>query len=266
MMVKDTILVASPSAGGKTFLLNYFRKLANEGNIPYNPVPLSDAQTIAHHMREDDKRGGLNHYHPWTEKKIGHVHHSLELHPEFPFSLYGNVIADAMLGDFFQQLRDLPHNGNLHFAEWAGGGNINSDSEPAHTVDLSFEGVAKKLEQRFFTPDGLDRVLAVIHPYADRDTRLLLNSQRTVPTEEQIKFGTASWQLDPIGMRIFAEDDFHAVVPLLRDRGIAFHTVINAGTHDIEGSARAIIEPVFDTWKKTTIEGQPWNGGTVEKR
>jgi hypothetical protein len=255
---RDTILVIGPSASGKTATLNYIRQYAELNGIHHEFTVLSDAQTIVEHMLLDDKNGAENHTHPWCVQGKGHTHDTGG--DRFPFAVTGNRIIHGMMYDFFTRLAEQPYTEQLRYAEWSGGKNVNPPENPASATDVSFETMARKLRSGELPVQGLLRVAAVIHPWTDPAIRLSLNEQRDNPTPEQIKFGTASWRLDMTAMKIFGEDDFDALRPLLEASGIpAILTVENTGDEQfllaLEGHCAKLFREM-----PVTKEGQCFGG------
>lgn len=249
--MRDTILVVSPSAGGKTEALNVLRQEALARGISLEFKPLTDAHTILDRMYEDDEQGGRNHYHPWCPGEINGHSHDVE-HPTIPFTYTGNEPAHAMLGDFFNGLAQLPYTGSLRFAEWSGGININEWSEPASRVDISFATCAEFLRKGTFNRTGLSRILAVIHPETDEEVRFALNNNRHLPTPEEIEYGTASWPLSDTAMRIFGRDDFAAVVPVLLEAGVSrnrIYTIYNDGDGKFSEQLKVVSTEILSTWR-----------------
>lgn len=219
---RDTILVAGPSACGKTKALNQLREELSHLGVAYDHIPLTDSHTIVDRMLEDDRvNNGRGHYHPWCEGDVsGHDH--LNGHATLPFTLAGESIATNMMIDFWKGLYSLPQDGNIHLAELSAGVNINPDSEPASRTNLSFETLVKRLMDGTYPSAGLSRVRAIIHPQTDDEERLILNLHRGIPSEKEIVEGTASFVLSPTAMKIFGRDDFSP-----------FFSTYASETHDI---------------------------------
>lgn len=259
---RDTILVISPSAGGKTKTLNIIREWFLDAHIPHIFKPHSDSHTILERMYADDNEGGKHHYHPWCKGVTeGHSHTNGE--PMIPFTLAGNKIAHGMMLDFFSELALLPASGDIRFAEWSGGKNINDPSEPASRADLSFTTIGEMLRKGQLPSAGLNRVLAVLHPSTDDELRQKLNSGRHTPSEEEIVLGTASWQLDDTAMKIFGTDDFDVLIPLFNERGIPhIHTIQNDGRDSLIEGLELVVPGILLTWSET------WHGreGTAFRR
>ena len=255
--IRDTIIVAGPSACGKTEALNNLRKIIGiEYKLPQEFTPLSDSHTILACVREDDASGGKHHYHPWMtqeERLVGGHNHAN--HPELtPFTLAGREIGFAFMGDFFKELMNLPHDdGLIKYAEWSGGINVNKPEDPASRTDVSFTTIARLLLDGTFPAAGLERVKGIIHVATTRDDRNQLNDQRGVPTEDDIRFGLASWQLDRTAMNIFGKDDFRNMntMALFQRYHIPFVTTIyNDRKQSLEnGLRRMLIEEHIVPWR-----------------
>ncbi len=245
---RDTILVAGPSASGKTQILNLIRDLLTQQNISFEPIPHSDSHTVLVRMQEDDQIGGYGHYHDWCKGEIGHIHN--DGRPILPFTLCGNSIAYQMMVDFFYQLAKLPESGRIRFAEWAGGVNINPKSEPASGTDLSFSTIGRMLFQGLLPAEGLNRVLAVFHPATTIDFRFRLNTKRELPTNEQIKLGQASWPLSETAMQIFGEDDFQNVTLFLQKMRIPhIFTIENTNDKSLTEGLKRYLPQILSTWR-----------------
>lgn len=246
MVTRDTILVIGSSGTGKTFVLNQLRETAKTGNIPFVQQLITDARTIVDHMLQDDETGGRNHYHDWCSDRQYHDHKKNQ--DKFPFTIVGNRIVDAFMYDFFMNLQDAPHDGRLKFAEWSGGKNVNPDTERASQTNISYERIGTMLKHGMFPAEGLLRIARVVHISSPLELRMKLNEQRGVPTEEQLRNDTASWQLSPIAMQIFGHDDAHTVYKLFDSLNIKVDTFHNDGTikfrTELEGYAQNLLEPL----------------------
>lgn len=245
---RDTILVIGPSASGKTRILNLLRTEMARYNIPFERKPISDSHTIMARMLKDDAEGGFGHYHNWCPGNTdGHTHNNGE--PIVPFTLTGNGIPHAMMTDFFRLLADHPNDGYTLFAEWSGGVNINDASEPAAKTDLSFETIGRMLKTGQLPKEGLNRVMAVIHPVTPDEVRLALNSNRGLPTPEDEEFGLASWPLSDTGMKIFGHDDSGVLADLFNESGIphVYH-LYNDGNNSLKEGLDTILPAVLETW------------------
>lgn len=255
--IRDTILVVGPSAGGKTEALNIIRELVEYLGLPQVYKPLSDSHTILKRVEEDDRENyGRGHYHDWTtDKWNGHEHRDYISQPMIPFTLSGNIVAHNFIRDFFLNLKDLPQTKQLRYAELSGGANINDFSDPASQTDLSFATMDMLLRRGMFPQEGLQRVLAVIHPQTDDDVRFMRNRSRTTPTQAEIDLGTASWQLSKEGMNIFGKDDFFYLEPLLSESRIPHvYTVVNDDGPILRAEIEYRLPAIVGGW-----EG--WHGG-----
>ncbi len=266
---RDTILVVGPSAGGKTESLNILRELVEERGIPHVFKPLSDSHTIIERMMEDDQKNyGRGHYHPTNtmeERRSGHTHEDYAVVPPIPFTLSGNEVGHAFIADFFHALANLPYTRELRFAELSGGRNTNDRYEPASRTDLSFTTYARFLREGKFNAHGLSRVLAVIHPETDESIRQKLNSARIVPSEVQIDRGTASWPLGVEAMRIFGEDDYYALEPLVHEKKIPFvFTIPNDGGRLLREGIEFRLPEILQSWEGS-IRGENRKGKGKEK-
>lgn len=245
---RNIILVAGPSASGKTHALNTIRHEIREFRLAHEFIPISDSHTILDRVREDDARGSQNHYHPWEGGGIGHNHDS---HPEItPLTLAGYEIGVAFMQDFFDALSYVPDDGVIHYAEWSGGKNINPPDDPASRADISFTTISRLLREGTITSTGLDRVLAVLHMEATREHRILLNESRGNPSDNMIRQGRASWKLDATAMRIFGEDDFLAAIPVLQGHGIPLiRTIHNKGRDEVQQELHAVLPEILSLWQ-----------------
>lgn len=258
MNTRNIIVVAGPSATGKTWTLNILRNLTHTHGIPFEFRPHSDSHTIFDRMLEDDNAGGYNHYHEWCPQTKGHRHRDEVTHPHVPFTLAGNYIADAMGHDFFSGLMLLPY-GRLQFAEWSGGDNTNHRRDPASETDLSFLRQAERLRSGELPSDGLQRVLTVIHPITPDGLRLALNDGRfsQLPTEQEQDLGTRSWPLGESAMRIFGRDDFHNIEHVLTALDISVIHIYNDGgdslQRGLEQKAPALFESLTDGEGKNSM-------------
>lgn len=263
-MKRDTILVAGAFASGKTYILNYLRGEARKRGIPFEQIPLSDSHTILERMLEDDQfTQGRNHYHVWCPGEI-HGHSHDREHPTIPFTLAGNVVAHAMIHDYFEELRDLPYDGQLRFAEWGGGVNTNDCSDPAQKTDLSFQTVGRMLRDGKLPNEGLRRVIAVIHPKTSDLLRMELNSGRHLPSQEEIRLGTASWPINATGMKITGDDDFDLIEGLFVHFGCPIYTAINDGSDRFREQLQDLANGLFSPCILREIS-QP-GGRFVERR
>lgn len=255
--MRDTILVIAPSAGGKTEVLNILRAHPWLTHIPHVFKPLSDSHTIVTRMYEDDLQNhGRGHYHAWSTKEErwnGHTHRNYTVDPDKPFTLTGNDVAHNFVLDFFEGLRQLPKTGELRFAELSGGVNTNDFSEPASKTDLSFGTYARMLRRGQFPKEGLSRVIAVIHTETDNDVRERLNKGRMIPSPEEIENGTGSWPLGPEAMKIFGEDDFYELEPLLQEMEIPhIYTIPNDGGILLREGVEYHIPKIQQSWEGAT--------------
>jgi hypothetical protein len=223
--------------------------IADQHGLPHNFFILSDSHTILERVKEDDEKGGFHHYHSWDpEKKLGHTH---EDHPDIiPFTLAGNGIAHDFIADFFREFADAPFNGMIRYAEWSGGINTNDRSDPASRTDLSFARIGSMLKDGSISPEGLDRVLAVLHVSTPTKYRIMLNDGRSIPSEDEIRCGTASWPLDEPAMRIFGEDDFmEGAVDVLREHDIPLIETLH---NNLQGSLgrelRVVLPDIIALW------------------
>ncbi|MFZ2024828.1 MAG: hypothetical protein WAV51_00915 [Microgenomates group bacterium] len=247
LQTRDMIIVTGPSASGKTKALSILRAIIpNEYEFPYEPVPLSDSHTILKQVREDDRSGGHNHYHPWEGGGLGHTH---EQHDGItPFTLAGKSIGFNFMRDFFVALKELPHDGKIKCAEWSGGRNGNEPEDPASRTDIAFSTIVEQLKT--WPSEGLDRVMGILHISTDRDIRFSQNKRRSTPTDEQIRLGLASWELSPTAMLIFDKDDFPS--PLVwQYLGCEHHipfmrTIFNDGKDSLETGIRAALPRMFE--------------------
>lgn len=252
-MNRDLILVIGSTATGKTRILTEIRNYVAMQSIPQKTAALSDAQTIVEHMLLDDERGGHNHYHEeWCHNASSHIHDAD--HPpipefQFPFTVTSDVIPTNMLSDFFDRLQRLPHTGELRYAEFAGGVNINPTDDLASKADLSYERANYLFRTGVFPKEGLRRVLAVIHPVMDFSLRLQLNRNRTLITNRELYEGTKSFVLSDTVMHTFGEDDAEALFPLFREMGIPFmRTFRNEGTPEVLDEITRFSEPILERY------------------
>jgi len=150
----------------------------------------------------------------------------------------------------------------LRFAEWSGGVNINPSDEPAARTDLSFTTVARMMERGVFEAEGLRRVLAVIHPETTFERRLDLNSFRSTPTEEDIQYGRASWQLSETALRIFGHDDFSEYCEsYLQSRGIPFvRSIQNDGSDGLRHELELCLPEIFAVWGEERVRREGVSG------
>jgi hypothetical protein len=252
MTNRDTILVIGPSASGKTHVLNCLRDEAAALGIPLEEKPITDSHTIRDRMLQDDTTGGFGHYHN-PEEVSGHNHKLGQ--PTVPFTLIGNKIPHGMMDDFFTLLMNHSQDGKLHFAEWSGGINTNNENEPASSADLSFTTIGRMLKEGKLPRQGLERVLAVIHPITPEEVRQLLNKNRKVPTPDEIEFGRASWFLQPAAMKIFGRDDAQILDELFRESGIErIYHVPNDGENGLRGNLNPIMDEIFTSLRQPGIE------------
>lgn len=257
-IVQDIIVVVGPSAAGKTEILNDFRGSCRIHGIPYVAKAVSDSHTILDRMRDDDRDGGRHHTHDWCKDKAdGHSH--LRGEPTLPFTVTSNRIPDLMYGDFFTQLATLPQTREIWFAEWSGAKNTNPPEEPASRADLSFNRIGRKLFWEEYDDSWLPRVRGIIHPITDPALRLSLNATRGIPSSCQIEYGTASWPLTEIGMKIFGEDDFDSIAATFALRGIPVFSFTNDGDgQTMQRELLLIKRELFpDKFSFVTLEGRP---------
>jgi hypothetical protein len=250
---RDTILVAGPSACGKTKTLNQLREELSLLGIPYDHIPLTDSHTIMERMFEDDSINlGQGHYHPWCEGDIsGHTHEEAG-HEPTPFTLAGDPIARNMMIDFWKGLRRLPQDGRIHLAELSAGVNINPDSDPASQTNLSFETLVNRLIDGTYPSVGLSRVRAIIHPQTGDEERLILNLQRSIPSEREIKEGTASFVCSPSAMKIFGKDDFSPFFStfITETHAIPIYSFLNDGEPTtIEKAIKTVLPEILDGFR-----------------
>jgi len=258
---RNIILVVGSSASGKTFGLEYTRVALKTLGIRYENIPISDAQTILERIREDDERGGRNHYHDWNRGQLGHSHsHHSGI---TPFTLAGREIGIAFMRDFFGALANVPSDGKIWRAEWSGGVNKNSKNDPASLTDVSFATISGLLHDGTIRSDGLDHVLAILHMQASREHRMHLNNSRSgAPDPELVRLGRASWKLDATAMRIFGEDDFDAAIPVLREHGIPIiRTIHNEGRDELYQKLDAVLPEILSFWRG----GETGQGGLKRK-
>jgi len=258
---RDVVLVIAPSAGGKTEAIKFLRDYSTCQGIDYRKIPVTDAHTIIYRMREDDKTGGVNHFHPWCLEQRGHIHGEQDT-PIFPFTVISNVIPDKMRLDFFNNLASLQCESQLVLAELSGAVNLNPPESLVSGADLSFERVAYLFRNGTFPTAGLKRVIAVIHPVTTRELRLALNEKRAIPTDEEVANGIASWPLDKTGMDLFGEDDAaDAFYPLLEKLRIPIFPIVNDGTPEtFETELKVVADEIFRPWGRTVEGGRKSRG------
>lgn len=247
---RDVILVIGPSASGKTHALNLLRnEVAVTYGLQHELIPLSDSHTILERVREDDLSGGRHHYHPWTRGMKTHHHRD---NPDIiPFTLAGNKIGHAFVRDFFQNLARLPYTGAIRYAEWSGGRNINTKDDPASQTDLSFTTITRLIRENNIPSEGLDRIIAAIHVATPHEYRMRLNENRSIPTDNDIKFGLASWPLGQTAMNIFGEDDFgNETKELLEEHHVPFiRTLHNDGQGSLSRELRNSLPEIISLWQ-----------------
>ena len=241
---KDIIIVAGPSAAGKTHALNIIRQLADALVISYERNVISDAQFLLKRVKVDDTLQGFHHTHEWVLENNNHKHTKGK--QEIPFTTISNYLADSKYFDFFQSLSQLPKNGNLWLVEWAGGLNkFEEKNSPLH-YRYSFERIGAMLQAGILSTEWLQRVKAIIHPVTKGPLRKRLNHSKTIPTSEEIIRGTASWPLSENAMTLYSKDDFPNIERLFQKNNISdIYHIKNNGTNDytteVEKVARSIL-------------------------
>jgi hypothetical protein len=222
----NIIIITGQNSVGKTTAFNILSQEANGYGISYETQPVSDFLHLLNNVRKDDEAGGFHHYHEWTaEKKGGHSHRNKE--PEVPFIVIGNKVIDGMFSDFFAFLSELPQSKNIYFAEWTSGININPPYEPASQVDCSFKKIAQSLQSGFLQRAWLNRVKAVIHPIADKDTRYDLNERKHSFLLQDLEEGNISPKKPRQVLDIFGKDDFSEIEGLFHSKNIPTYTIQN---------------------------------------
>lgn len=275
---RNIIVVAGPFGSGKTHFLNELRDaVAPVLDIPFEYIPISDAHTITERLRQDDRAGGLNHYHPATRDAAltgDFYHEHNEAFPIYPFTVAGNEIIVKMTQDFLRRLSEVPRDNRLYFAEWSMGENTNAPSEPAsRATALSCESIARFLQNGTYPSEGLNRVFAVLHPQTTLEQRLDNNENRGLPSEEDYRLGRRSWKIAPEGMRITGKDDFEALKPALRVLGVP-HVVEIFNGHRIEDERYPEMQAeivrqltaVIDFWRRDVWQGGETGRGHTPER
>lgn len=206
-MQKDLLLITGANTAGKSSTIKFLSFLCEKYSVTTGEKPVSDAQAIVSALQEDDKNGGLNHYHPWTDKLVrGHSHNNNE--PLFPFTVFDNSIPEKMYITLFKKLNSLPFKKALTFVELAGGKNVLPSSHPSSVVDHSYQKVLTLLNENKTNSLWLKRVKAVFHLYANNSLRTHLNKSLSLPIKKDIEKGIASWPKHQDALDIYGEDDF----------------------------------------------------------
>jgi hypothetical protein len=243
-MSSDIILVVGQNCVGKTLATSLLYNFAIAKGIPIEKRVVSDSSYLFEQIEKDDSTGGLHHYHTWSKSKEGrHSHKSNE--EKIPFILNDNTLIDRMFLHFFAALSTLPDNGCFWLAEWAGGKNINSSSEPASKLDVSFERIERLLKTTTFPVDWLLRIKVVIHIAAINDIRYrLFINQSTFISIDNIKSGRQSPVSTEAVLNMYGIDDLDKV-SLFKDHNIPVYRLENNNDSNFFIKMEEIAKKIF---------------------
>lgn len=250
--MKDIVLIVGQIAVGKTTASSYLMQLAREQGIAYEPTPIDDFPHLFEQVWKDDISGGHRHYHDWSgEGSEGHSHAHAE--PYIPFVVTHTDLVDGMYTNFFNFITEQSQTGKLRFVEWTGGKNTNPPDRPAARADFSFTRAYEMIKEGHWSDRWLERILAIVHITADRETQLLLNTKNS----EHPSFKESSDQV--VGRRIkaaldiFGEDDFSSIKLLFRGRvdNKLIFDVCNKGGKEFYDRLEAISDSLFKKFKRT---------------
>lgn len=243
--MKDIILFVGPIAVGKTEAVRYLTDCVKQSKISVHKHARTDAQCICRIVLSDDKAGGKHHTHTWCKDTNGHLHTT---HKErIPFISTDGEIPTKLRYMMFRTLNTLPKSKLLWFIEWAGGKNIYPKRHPWAQANFSYAAIVSDMKTSPRYKRWINRVRAVVHITATRDTRRSLNNKTAAFQLKSVKNGTKGWKRNSETFALFGKDDFSSsgFEHIFLTNKIPVYTIRNNGTPRFYTRLNALATTLF---------------------